>query len=362
MLAGRPLLRRLGTKGWRRLKRVVEGSQRPEAEYWIDFLLEHTTRAERRMLTKRYDDTVTLPPDADVKLSDSSPRLLSLRKAYASSGLPVTVPSVWNDHRIGSELDLRYFRGENPYVWNYRDVWNHREWPRSVELKYFIFAEYVRSRDSRNLLEHLGEDGAFGCWTFEYPGYPRVSRDLLDSVNEILFLDRHLGILDRPRLRVLDIGAGYGRTAHRMIRAASDVGDYCCVDAIPESTFICEYYLHHRGCIPPARVVPLHELDGALQPGQFDLAVNIHSFSECTYDAISWWLDWLEHLRVPNLLIVPNDRDELLAFESDGTRRDFRPLIAAAGYQLSVCEPVLADAAVQELVRVRDQFLLFQRA
>jgi hypothetical protein len=362
MLARRPLLRRLGTNGWRRLKRFVEGSQRAELEHWMDFMLQHTTCAERRMLTQGYDDTVTLPPDADVKLSDSSARLLALRKAYASSGLPVTVPSVWNDHLIGSQVDLRYFRGENPYVWTYRDPWKYREWPRSVELKYFIFAEYVRSRDSRNLLEHLGEDGAFGCWTFDYLGYPPVSRDLLDSVNEILFLDRHLGILDKPRLRVLDIGAGYGRTAHRMIRAASDVDDYCCVDAIPESTLICEYYLHHRGCMPPARVVPLHELDGALQPGHFDLAVNIHSFSECTYDAISWWLDWLERLRVPNLLIVPNDRDELLAFESDGTRRDFRPLIEAAGYQLSVCEPVLADAAMQELLRVQDRFLLFHRA
>jgi SAM-dependent methyltransferase len=310
--------------------------------------------AEWRMLTDAYDDTTPLPPSADTELSNDSPRLAALCDAYATSGLPVTDPSVWNNELLG-QLDLRYFRGENPFVWHYR------EWPRTTELKYFVFAEYVRSRDARNLVERLGEDGAFGCWTFEFPGRGRVSRDLLDSVNEISFLDRRLNILDRPGLRVLDIGAGYGRTAYRMIQAAPGIADYCCVDAIPQSTFLCEYYLRHRGVTPPARVVPLHELDGALQPGHFDLAVNIHSFSECTFEAVAWWLEQLERLRIPNLLIVPNDRDELLATERDGSRRDFRSLVEAAGYRLTVCEPVIDDPAVQELVRVPDYFLLFQR-
>jgi SAM-dependent methyltransferase len=228
-------------------------------------------------------------------------------------------------------------------------------------LKYFVFMQYVRGRDSRGLLERLSEDGAFGCWSFEFPGYPKVSRDLLDSVNELLFLDRHLGILDQSHLRVLDIGAGYGRTAHRMVEAAEDVADYCCVDAIPESTFLCQYYLQFRGCAPPARVVPLHEVDAALAPHQFDLAVNIHSFSECTHEAVSWWVNCLDRLAVPNLLVVPNDEDELLAFEPDGSRRDFRPVIEASGYELTVLEPVLDDPAVRELVRVHDRFFLFRR-
>jgi len=355
MLAGRPRLQRLARQGWHRVKRSVEGTRRPEIEYWVDFTLQQTTPTEWRMLTQPYDDSVPLPTGAAAELTEQSVRLRALRRAYEELHLPVTARSVWNHQLLDTQLDLRYFRGESPYVWNYR------EWPRSVVLKYFIFTQYVRSRDSRNLLERLGEDGAFGCWTFEYPSYGRVSRDLLDSVNEILFLDRQLGILDQPQLRVLDIGAGYGRMAHRMIEAASGIDDYCCVDAIPESTFLCEYYLSYRGCSPPARVVPLHELDGALRPDHFDLALNVHSFSECTYDAVAWWIDRLARLRVPNLLIVPNDPDELLAFDSDGGRRDFRPLIEAVGYKLSACEPVFEDEAVQELLRVPDQFFLFHR-
>jgi FkbM family methyltransferase len=354
LLAGRPALRRLGRKAWHALKRRAEGTQRAEVEYWVDFMLEQTSPAEWRMLTDPYDTTAPLPPGAETDLAADSPRLADLRRRYAASGLPITVPSVWNDDLLASQLDLVHFRGESPFVWHYR------EWPRAMALKYFVFAQYVHSHDDRGLLDRLGEDGAFGCWTFSYPGFPTVSRDLLDSANELLFLDRHLGILDEPGLRVLDIGAGYGRTAYRMSQAAS-VADYCCVDAVPESTFVCEYYLRHRGCAPPARVVALDELDRALEPGGFDLALNIHSFSECTFEAVEWWFDRLATLRVPNLLVVPNDRDELLAFERDGSRRDFRPVVEAAGYELTACEPVVDDPAVQELLRLHDRFLLFQR-
>jgi FkbM family methyltransferase len=355
MLSAQPQVRRVAGRAWRALKRRAEGSQRAEVEYWVDFTLRETTPAEWRMLTRPYDDTAPLPDDAEHELRGDSPRLQELRAAYAATGLPVTVPSVWSDELLGRQLDMRYFRGENPFVWHYR------EWPRAMALKYFVFLEYVRRLDLDNLVGRLGEDGAFGCWTFDYDGYPKISRDLLDSANELLFLDRQLGILQQPDLRVLDIGAGYGRTAYRMSQAAQHLADYCCIDAIPESTFLSEYYLRYRKCAPPARVVPLHEIDRVGEPGRFDLAVNIHSFSECTYEAVSWWLNWLEGLRIPNLLIVPNDRGDLLAYERDGSRRDFRPLVEAAGYRLAVQEPVFDDPAVRDLLRVPDQFMLFRR-
>ncbi len=75
-------------------------------------------------------------------------------------------------------------------------------------------------------------------------------------MNELCFLERELGLRERERFSVLDIGAGYGRLAHRMAAAhAERLADYCCVDAVPESTFVSEYYLRHRGVAPPARVV-----------------------------------------------------------------------------------------------------------
>jgi SAM-dependent methyltransferase len=227
-------------------------------------------------------------------------------------------------------------------------------------LKYFIYAEYVREHDTGGLLSHLAEDGAFGCWTFRYPGHPIYSRDLLESVNEIGFLERELELGERDRFSVLDIGAGYGRMAHRMATAYPNLSDYCCVDAIADASFLCEYYLRERGCSPPARSLPLDEVD-SLAPGQFDLAINIHSFPECTFQAIAWWLELVARLEIPQLLIIPNEPGQLLSLEADGTRRDFGPLVEKAGYRLRLTEPVIADPAVRELLRLEDEFKLFTR-
>jgi hypothetical protein len=69
----------------------------------------------------------------------------------------------------------------------------------------------------------------------------------------------------------------------------------------------------------------------------------------------------LARLRVPNLLIIPNDEGDLLTFESDGTRRDFRPLVERAGFVLSASESVIDDPTVRDLVQVTDRFFLFHR-
>jgi putative sugar O-methyltransferase len=300
-----------------------------------------------------FDTRTPLPPDADERLRSDHPRLLELREAYEAVDLPVRVPSRWSDDRVGSFLDLRYFRGETLITWHYREL------PRIDQLKYYVMLRYVRDRDEHGLLERLDEDGQFGCWTYDYAGEPRVSRDLLESVNELQFLDRELGLSARERFSVLDIGAGYGRLAHRMASAFGNLADYCCVDAIAESTFLSEYYLQFRGVAPPARVVPLHELDAGLTPGAFDLAVNIHSFSECTLQAIEWWVELLARLQVHEVVIVPNEPTELLSMEPDGTRLDFAPALARAGYELTTREPVYADPAVRELVALDDHFHRF---
>ena len=309
---------------------------------------------DRRYLTSFHDDSVPLPAGAEERLRPDHPRLAELRAAYDALDLPVRVPSRWSPERVEGFLDLRWFRGETLITWHYREL------PRITRLKYYVMLRYVAERDRTGLLERLDEDGLFGCWTFSYPGYGRVSRDLLESVNELEFLERELSLSTREGFSVLDIGAGYGRLGHRMASAYPGLRDYCCVDAIAESTFLSEYYLEFRGVAPPARVVPLHEIDAGLEPGAFDLAVNIHSFSECTLEAIAWWLERLAALRIPNLLIIPNEPDQLLSLEADGTRKDFAALVAQAGYEPAASEPALDDDAVRELVGVEDTLHLFR--
>jgi hypothetical protein len=106
-----------------------------------------------------------------------------------------------------------------------------------------------------------------------------VSRDLLDSIIELNFLEEALEISSRKALRVIDIGAGYGRLAHRATVAAPMIG-YVCTDGIALSTVLCETYLQYRKTERTA-VVPLDEVSVVVSDSHFDLAINIHSFSEC---------------------------------------------------------------------------------
>jgi SAM-dependent methyltransferase len=304
-------------------------------------------------LTTLHEQSVPLPPGAGEELRPDNPRLVDLRRAYEATGLPVLGASRWSREAVDDFLDLRWFRGETLITWHYREA------RRISELKFFVLLNHVRERDELGLLDQLEEDGAFGCWTFTYPGHGRVSRDLLESVNELAFLERELGLSKLDGFSVLDIGAGYGRLAHRMAAGFPNLRDYCCVDAIPESTFVSDYYLRHRACAPPARVVGLDAIEQQLQPRTFDLAVNIHSFSECTLEAIAWWVELLRRLEVPRVLVIPNEPEGMLSLEPDGSRRDFVPLLTDAGYRLARREPVLGDLAVEELLGVRDRFHLF---
>ena len=76
---------------------------------------------------------------------------------------------------------------------------------------------FVQERDRFGFLCAMHEDGAFGAETVEDPTSGRLlSRDLLDSANELCFLEEQLRLSRWPAgTRVLDVGAGYGRLVHR---------------------------------------------------------------------------------------------------------------------------------------------------
>jgi hypothetical protein len=314
---------------------------------------------EKLYVLAGHDPAVPLPPGAESALRYDNPRLLELERRYQAVDSPVCQHTQWRAELRPQAMDLRYFRGDNAYMWQYRRT---RDFTR---LRYYLYARYVRELDHRQLLGRvLTEDGQFGCFTFRFDEMPAISRDLLDSINELYFLDRHWNVFGRRGARVLDIGAGYGRLAHRMLTATDSVERYWCIDAIPRSTFLCEYYLGHRGCLADAGgravVVPLDEMETSLQPAGVDLAVNIHSFSEMSYAAVEGWIQWLERLEVPHLMVIPNE-PEMLSKEADGTRRSYRPVIERAGYRLVAQEPTIQDNDVRKLFGVADFMFLFAR-
>jgi hypothetical protein len=106
-----------------------------------------------------------------------------------------------------------------------------------------------------------------------------------------------------------------------MTRALANVEHYLCTDAFPTSTFISGYYLNFRGVADRAGVVPLDQIDATLNNLRIDLALNIHSFSECRPAAIDWWVSRLAAAKVRHLLVVPNagaDHDGSILKTNDG--------------------------------------------
>ena len=96
----------------------------------------------------------------------------------------------------------------------------------------------VKAADKIGLLQRTFEDGSFGADTTMVDGV-NVSRDLLDSVSEMLFL--HKAFLYRPggldTLSVLDVGGGYGRLTKRW-RDAWPKGKYHVTDGMAISTYL----------------------------------------------------------------------------------------------------------------------------
>jgi putative sugar O-methyltransferase len=292
-----------------------------------------------------------LPEGAEQYLTVTNPRLQELRNRYSDFQAKVSIPMVWTDEYVQS-LGLQSFRGDNCYVWQTRD-------PNCAEINYCLTTYYAQSIDRLGVLEKNSEDGLFGVHTYSVNS-KRISRDLLDSTLELNFLEKHLGLSSIEGLKIIDIGAGYGRLAYRTAKTFPNVSRYFCTDAVPESTFLSEYHIKFRGVEDKVTVVPLDEIESELQQQKIDLAVNIHSFSECSLEAIEWWLSLLAANKVRNLFIVPNASDhggEKLALNSG---EDFSVVVEKYGYKLLIKAPKYEDPMIQKYGVSPTYYYLFQ--
>ena len=223
-------------------------------------------------------------------------------------------------------------------MWQIRDR-NHNE------LSYALVYYALKSGPCGALLDRLGEDPLFGVNLFEVDGVP-VSRDLLESAREIGFLQDHVGLGSRP-INLLDIGAGYGRLAYRLSQLGLDDLQVFATDAYAKSTFISEYHLRFRSARGSA-VVPLDEVDDLLERTAIDVAINVHSFSECTPKAVSWWVEKLAAHDVKFLMVVPNGGRSGGARCETGSGFDLESIFSSFGYRIAVREPRYQDPLVQE--------------
>lgn len=276
-----------------------------------------------------------LPEAARDILRWDNPGLIDLERRYARH--PAAAHTQWQKGNLRSVIDVSRFRGDNHYV--------HQTRFNPSEAVYFMTAYYMRDTDRLGLFGKLKEDGLFGAYTITFHDDDTISRDLLDSINQANMIARVLG--RTGGWRVLDIGAGYGRLAHRLAEGIANAHTTC-TDAVPLSTFLSKFYLDFRGVGDRSAVVPLDEVETRLTGQAFDIVTNIHSFPECPKRAIAWWLDRLDTIAVSKLLIVPNRADAFLSTEADGRHLDFEHLFVEHGWTHVHSEPIYAQSQVAQ--------------
>ena len=205
----------------------------------------------------------------------------------------------------------------------------------------------LTANDEDQFLATLSEDGAFGVEAVSIDNR-LISRDLLDSANEFSFLQESLGIAHwPPGTIVCDIGAGYGRWAHRASQCLPNLRIYSC-DAIESSRQTCAAHLRLRGLhAAAADVMGASELARALAsniaaaaaaPSDGSpiarLAIFVHSLPEmASAPARREWLELLHD--VPHLFVVSNHSalqppDATVDLQHDDVSRQISRLSASA--------------------------------
>lgn len=308
---------------------------------------------QRNPVTRPSYNPVELPADAQEYLKPTNPLLVDLQRRYSSFNSEVTTPLRWGEGHLRTD-DIAWFRGDNAYVWQLRGS-------NLNVLGYALALYYAKSIDTLGLLDKLEEDRAFGVFVFQIAD-KIVSRDLIDSVIELYFLEKHLGIASRQDFTVLDIGAGYGRLAYRAVTALPQLKHYFCTDAVPYSTFISDYYLRYRHVDRKAKVIPIDEIEKHLESHSIDLAINIHSFPECRISAIDWWVSRLQEYGVKHLFIVPNALDSGGEKLKTNDGHNFADIFPNHGYKLIVREPKYRDPIAQQYAICPTWHYLFELA
>jgi putative sugar O-methyltransferase len=124
-----------------------------------------------------------------------------------------------------------------------------------------------------------------------------ISQDLANTSLEVASLIEALGGR-RPR-QVLEIGAGYGRSAHALLSIWPQTA-YTIIDIEPAIT-ISRWYLTSLFPDRDLRFVNAGERDTTLEP--FDVAISISSLQEMTLLEIGRYFELLDRCAAPNAVV-----------------------------------------------------------
>ena len=170
------------------------------------------------------------------------------------------------------------------------EAWAPTSWPRSERWLYTVAArllwEVARRHGSRSTLS-LEEPTLGSPFPIQWRGR-LISQDLANTALEMASIEEALD--GRQPRHVVEIGAGYGRTAHAILSNYPDAS-YTVVD-IPPAILISRWYLTRL--FPGRDIAFIDGSDGGASPRPFDLAISISSLQEMTPDVVNQYLRMLD--------------------------------------------------------------------
>jgi putative sugar O-methyltransferase len=149
--------------------------------------------------------------------------------------------------------------------------------------------EYVAAHDALNVLD-LPEPELGAPLPVQWHGR-LISQDLANGALEAASISRALN--GRIPDSILEVGAGYGRTAYVLLSIFPHV-TYTIVDIEPAIS-ICRWYLTRLFPVQRLRFLSPDEATEA-QPGSFDLGISISSLQEMTPSQVHGYISMFDRL------------------------------------------------------------------
>ena len=150
----------------------------------------------------------------------------------------------------------------------------------------------------------------------------------LYSIMDVLELTAFLGSTPGAKVRILEVGGGWGRLPEMLLTLFPGLIEYVMVDAVPVSLAAADAYL--RAALPDVTIGNFSRGD-LYQPGTFDLyivpsweavhlgtsrfdaVVNIESFQEMTQEQVDLYLSWFDQIIADGgIAYIANSRDYVL--------------------------------------------------
>jgi putative sugar O-methyltransferase len=150
----------------------------------------------------------------------------------------------------------------------------------------------------------------------------------LYSLMDVLELTAFLSTTNGTRVRMLEIGGGWGRLAEMMLSLFPGRVEYVMVDAVPVSLVSADAYL--RATLPNATIgnyargdryeigaydiylIPSWDVEH-LGTARFDAVINIESFQEMTHEQVTMYLEWFDQMICDNgIAYIANSRDYVM--------------------------------------------------